>query len=70
MEGYYSDGITKYTDPLWVAVCPECGHNHWSVMKIGTCPNCGFMNLQCTNSSVEKRLIERGILVETINKVR
>lgn len=61
MEGFYSDSITKYTDPLWVANCPDCGRSHWAVMKIHICPNCGSINLTCTNPTVECRLNERKV---------
>ena len=66
MKGFYSDGITKYSDPLWVAVCLDCGRSHWAVMRIHNCPSCGSINLSCTNLTVEQRLEEREVNDERI----
>lgn len=66
MEGYYSDGITKYTDPLWVATCYDCNRSHWAVMKLHTCPDCGSINMLCTNPVVEQRLREKKAVNEEL----
>lgn len=39
------DGITKYSDPFWQNVCPECGHAFWSVLCTAGCPKCGQAEL-------------------------
>ena len=38
---FYSDGITKVTDPFWCIVCAECGHKFLSCTCFAKCPNCG-----------------------------
>lgn len=35
------DGVTRITDPFWLNTCPKCGHNFWSILSTGNCPNCG-----------------------------
>ncbi len=39
--GYYSDGVTKYTDPFYKCVCRRCLHNFWSVTIDIVCSCCG-----------------------------
>lgn len=39
--GYYSDGVTKYTDPFYQCVCRVCFHRFWSVTITAACPSCG-----------------------------
>lgn len=38
--GYYSDGVTKYTDPFYKCVCRGCLHKFWSVTINASCPEC------------------------------
>ena len=38
---YYSDGITKVTDPFWTNTCHGCGYVFMSCICNGECPNCG-----------------------------
>lgn len=38
---FYSDGITKVTDPFWNQICKSCGHNFQSCTAIVACPKCG-----------------------------
>ena len=53
---YYSDGITKTTDPLWIIKCPKCGHAGWSVIKVNKCKVCKSTNILCTNPGHKKSL--------------
>jgi predicted nucleic acid-binding Zn-ribbon protein len=39
--GYYSDGVTKFTDPFYQCVCRGCLHRFWSVLITSHCPECG-----------------------------
>ena len=39
--GYYSDGVTRYTDPFYRGTCSMCGYEFWSVLKSSKCPQCG-----------------------------
>lgn len=38
---YYSDGITKITDPFWVSICSACGRIFMSCECTCPCPGCG-----------------------------
>lgn len=38
---YYSDGITKITDPFWVSICSDCGRIFMSCECTCPCPDCG-----------------------------
>ena len=38
---YYSDVITKITDPFWRNTCQGCGKVYMSCEATSTCPNCG-----------------------------
>lgn len=38
---FYSDGITKITDPFWNHVCKKCGHRFQTCTAIVPCPKCG-----------------------------
>lgn len=50
-RGYYIDGITRITDPLWDVKCLSCGHACWSLTYIKKCLECGSSNIRCENSS-------------------
>ncbi len=39
--GYYSDGVTKFTDPFYQCVCRGCLNRFWSVVITSPCPKCG-----------------------------
>ena len=39
-EGYYSDGVTKFSDPFYKCVCRNCLHRYWSVTIASKCPVC------------------------------
>ena len=41
---YYSDGITRVTDPFWKMKCNKCGHVFLSCICIAECPTCGSMD--------------------------
>ena len=43
--GYYSDGVTKYTDPFYKCVCRGCLHKFWSVTIDAPCPECKGMDV-------------------------
>lgn len=38
---YYSDGITKITDPFWRSTCQDCGKVYMSCICNSVCPDCG-----------------------------
>ena len=44
-DGYYSDGVTRFTDPFWRNLCYECGNTYWSVMISKQCPVCQSSNI-------------------------
>lgn len=50
---YYSDGITKITDPLWTVQCPECGKSGWALTMTGKCQNCGSTSAVFTNPNIK-----------------
>lgn len=37
---YYSDGITRATDPFWTNTCRKCGYVFMSCVCNGECPVC------------------------------
>ena len=39
------DGITRYTDPFWLNICPICGKAFWSVLCTANCIECGYTEL-------------------------
>lgn len=43
--GYYSDGVTKFSDPFYKCVCRKCLHKFWSVTIDAPCPECGDMDV-------------------------
>lgn len=46
VEEYYSDGVTRITDPFYTCICPE-GHKVWEVMYTNTCSVCGRKLVLC-----------------------
>lgn len=54
-ETYYSDGITKTTDPFWTIKCLDCGHAGWSVLKPRKCYSCNSANITCSNPTHKKQ---------------
>lgn len=38
---FYTDGITRVTDPFWVVICEKCGHEYLSCVCYSKCPVCG-----------------------------
>ncbi len=68
MEGYYSDGITKFTDPFWILECHDCNKKNWLIMHSPSCPVCGSTHIKCTNRRVEER--EKNALVGNIPEVQ
>lgn len=44
-KGYYTDGVTKYTDPFYQCVCRGCLHRFWSVIPTANCPKCGYTDM-------------------------
>lgn len=52
-KGYYSDGITKFTDPFWTVKCNTCGTEHWSLTYIDYCPECYSKDIACTNPKIK-----------------
>lgn len=54
-EGYYSDGITRYTDPLWTVKCNDCKAIYWSVIYHSICSKCKSQNIISTNKVIEER---------------
>lgn len=59
MNGYYSDGITKYTDPLWTIKCNCCGHITWGVIYVEKCSKCGSNDIECKNRNIQVERNER-----------
>lgn len=49
-KGYCIDGVTKFTDPFWDIACLDCGHEYWSVVVSGNCPECGSSKGKCLNN--------------------
>ncbi|BBF41973.1 hypothetical protein lbkm_0653 [Lachnospiraceae bacterium KM106-2] len=44
-EKYYSDGVTKYSDPFHKNLCMNCGHEYWTAMISDGCTRCGSKNI-------------------------
>ena len=38
---FYSDGITKVTDPFWRSTCKKCGYVFLACLATAPCPKCG-----------------------------
>ena len=59
---YYSDGITRVTDPFWKMKCNKCGHVFLSCICIAECPTCGSMDQKAflDGKSLEEIKTERG----------
>lgn len=38
--GYYSDGVTKVTDPFYQCICRNCHNFFWGLMITSKCPEC------------------------------
>lgn len=49
---YYSDGVTKRTDPFYVCSCPN-GHQYWSVTYQRTCNICKE-KIECVPANIKK----------------
>jgi hypothetical protein len=49
---FYSDGITKVTDPFWNYICEE-GHSGWSLIKMDYCPECQSKAVTFTNPNIK-----------------
>lgn len=45
-EGYYSDGVTRITDPFYTCVC-QSGHKTWEITKKDVCSECGKKLVIC-----------------------
>lgn len=60
-NAYYSDGITKVTDPFWVNTCCRCGHIFMSCLSTGKCPICGSLEAdrRLGNMSYNQVIAER-----------
>lgn len=58
---YYSDGITRVTDPFWKMKCSQCGHIFWSCLCTAKCPLCGSMNQEAflNGKRLEEIIAER-----------
>jgi hypothetical protein len=50
---YYSDGITKITDPFWVVKCFTCGYEGWNLIHTDSCTECGSEDISCTNAAIK-----------------
>lgn len=38
---FYSDGITRSTEPFWKMVCESCGKTYMSCVCYASCTRCG-----------------------------
>lgn len=43
-QKFYSDGITRITDPFWKLTCNQCGKCFVSCICISKCPQCGAVD--------------------------
>lgn len=59
---FYSDGITRVTEPFWKIQCNQCGHVFLSCICIAKCPRCGSMDQKAflSGKSLEEIKSERG----------
>lgn len=48
-EQFYSDGVTRITDPFYTCLCPA-GHKQWEITRKTTCSVCGRKLLLCMPS--------------------
>lgn len=64
---YYSDGITRVTDPFWTNICHKCGYVFMSCICTGKCPACGSFEAdrRLGDVSYQQVIAERG---EPINQ--
>lgn len=58
-KGFYSDGITKITDPFWEICCTSCGHETWSVTYKSKCSKCGG-KVTCTAAGAKEEKVLKG----------
>ncbi len=48
-EKYYSDGVTRITDPFYTCLCPS-GHKQWEITYRKSCSVCGQKLVLCIPS--------------------
>lgn len=52
-QSYYSDRVTKITDPFYVCRCPA-GHAFWSTTYQKRCRECGQRFISCLPAGTKK----------------
>ncbi len=59
---YYSDGITRVTDPFWTNTCRKCKDVFMSCICTGECPVCGSIDAdrRLGTMSYQQVINERG----------
>lgn len=64
---FYSDGITKVTDPFWRSTCKKCGHTFLACLSTAVCPECGSNEAdRCLgNISFDQIVAERGYPIKS-----
>ncbi len=40
-QEYYSDGVTRITDPFYLCICRKCIKAFWAISVDTVCPECG-----------------------------
>lgn len=51
---YYTDGVTKRTDPLYICSC-SCGKCYWSCTYQKQCSECGRDLISCEPAASKKK---------------
>lgn len=59
---FYTDGITRVTDPFWKLTCKKCGELFMSCICIAKCPRCGSVENSgmLGDKTKEEVIAERG----------
>lgn len=56
---YYSDGVTRITDPFYLCICPG-GHKEWSCIYVKKCRFCGRKLTKCIPADQYKKRSSQG----------